>query len=180
MAKPYDRFIRRDRLLTGRKLLEAFTAAGKPPSVGGGLMVSAFGQQASITNTKRQIIPKSVVIFPALALINTLFAPNRWTYTWAEADLDANGEYTIPKPDGRASGDAENGGFGEAKNLAEQLNTASIAAHGVDLTPPVDGSVDVVPIPLLTPVLLFRAKHSDGFFRYSFNATNAINFTCAP
>ena len=180
----FDRFLRRGKAFTGRELLSALRLAAKPPHVvgglAGGLNLSGTGAESSMQNTRRHPIPKRVVIFPGLALVSTSIAINRWKYTWAEADLDANGEYTIQKLGGRASGDAENGAFGEAKNRAEQLNTASVAAHGVDLTPPPGGSVAVLAIPNNTPILLFRAKRTDGFFAYSFSEVNAINFTCAP
>ncbi len=181
----FNRFIRKGKAFTGRNLVDALRIASKPPHVVGGLglgglNVRGSGADTVIENTRRHPIPKTVVIFPALISSSVSIATNRWRYFWDEAGLSGSGEYTLIKLGGRSWNDPENGGFGGAKNTAEQLNTASFAAHGVDLTPPDGGSVDVLPIPDSTPIMLFRDKHSDGFFRYNFNATNAINFTCAP
>ena len=180
----FDQFIRRGTTFNGRKLLGALRLAAKPPHVvsglNGGLNLRGSGAETTIQNTRRQIIPKGVVIVPALVLASLSSATNRWEYDWQEADLDAAGEYTIFKVGGRRFDDTENGAFGKAKNTAEQRNTASIAVHGVDLTPPPGGSVAVLAIPNNTPVWLFRAKRTDGFFSYSFSEVNAINFTCAP
>ncbi len=127
--------------------------------------------------------PDPIIPGPMYALITgsgSPFAPNRFDYSWDEVRFDAEA-----RTFGSFTGSRSSASSGEttALNLSEFLNTATVAAHGVELdTPEAVGTVAQIPIG--TPVTLSLAGSLDvggtiTNFRV-FSEVNAVNFSCAP
>lgn len=102
---------------------------------------------------------------------------NQWEYPWVTGWVDADtGKVVVD----------ENGLVGTiedetaARNYAEQLNTASQAAHGLPLPSPGDPNVtaEVLAIPPNTPVVMFQVRRSAGQRAYRFAEVNAVDFQC--
>lgn len=126
--------------------------------------------------------PDPIIPGPMFATITghgSPFAPNRWEYSWDAAKFTPSARVFGPFTRARSSTDANET---TALNLAEFLNTADVAAHGVFLhAPEVPEAVGTVePIPDGTPVMLWLAPTqttSTTRFRM-FSEVNAINFEC--
>ena len=102
---------------------------------------------------------------------------NQWEYPWVTGWVDADTGKVIVDESGRVGTIADETA---ARNYAEELNTATTAAHGLPL-PPVDdpnATATVLAIPENTPVVMFQVRRSDGLRAFRFSEVNAVDFQC--
>jgi len=108
-------------------------------------------------------------------------ATNRWEYNWFGAILDPTTRDWILNP-AEGAPNSLTPPFRPARNKVEQLNTTTVAAHGLDITGTADFTAEVVPIPNLTPVTLFFSGTvtigEEDFLQHYFSEVNAVNFIC--
>ena len=165
----------RSGILTRTKLREMLQSASAPPRVDpglyNGLMVRAqpSGDIISLRSRAPRLRQKEI---DARITGSTLFAPNRWNYTWAEARISGTTLAWETLPGGRTSAT-----LGQARNKAEALNTGTVVAHGVVIpTPP--PTITLLAIPTNTPVTIRLLKDVADVSRPWFSEVNAINVVC--
>lgn len=115
--------------------------------------------------------PFSALLGEAVALAGE---DNQWEYPWVTGWIDADtGEAIVDE--GGLVGTLEDGTA--ARNYAEQLNDATMAAHGLSLDDP-NVTAEVLAIPEGTPVFMFQVRRTDGQRAFRFSEVNAVNFEC--
>lgn len=115
--------------------------------------------------------PFTALLGAAVALVGE---ENQWEYPWVTGWVD-NDTGKVVVDEGGIVGTIDD--ETAARNYAEELNTATIAAHGLSLDDP-NATVTVFAIPPGTPVVMFQVRRSDGLRAYRFSEGNAVDFQC--
>lgn len=100
---------------------------------------------------------------------------NQWEYPWVTGLVDDDTGQVVVDENGRV-GTIED--ETAARNYAEQLNSATKAAHGLPVAGDPIVTAEVLAIPEGTPVVMFQVRRSAGERAYRFSEVNAVNFEC--
>lgn len=171
--------VSRGRPFTGRVLQTALLAAGRPPVGGGKTLAITREAEAVVRSTGRTPIPRLPVLSlqiqpnPTVILVDANGNPARWRYAWLEVH-EISPDVFQAVAGGKTSGDP---GRELAFNRAEQMNTSSTVARGIEVSQP-EITVQVLPIPAGQTIQAVEYRHTGGGFGYWFEAYNGLHVEC--